>query len=209
MSTASTFGNVGFFGLPLIKALFPNNPEVACYSCIFVVTMNIFVFTLGVYALTADKKYISIKSAVTNPAFIGMLIGLPIYIFSGVNYMPTPMVTSINLLATMTTPLCMIILGIRLSAMDFKKLFTSPFIYGICAVKLLVFPLFAYAVVYFMPLDPVFKYSILILSGTPCASVILTLAEMHHSERELSANCILLSTILCLITLPLLALLIH
>ena len=65
------------------------------------------------------------------------------------------------------------------------------------------------ALVYFLPVDPVLKYSILILSGTPCASVILTLAEIHKSERESSANCILLSTLLCLITLPLLALLIH
>ncbi len=209
MTTASSLGNVGFFGLPLIKALFPNNPEVACYSCIFVITMNIFVFTLGVYALTSDKKFISIKSAVANPAFIGMLIGLPLYIIDFYKFLPTQAVTSINLLGTMTTPVCMIILGIRLSAMDPKKLFTTPFVYFICGMKLLVFPLFSFALVYFLPVDPVLKYSILILSGTPCASVILTLAEIHKSERESSANCILLSTLLCLITLPLLALLIH
>jgi predicted permease len=64
--------------------------------------------------------------------------------------------------------------------------------------------------VYFLPFfDNTFKTSILILSAVPCASVILNLAEMHHAEEEIAANCVLVSTLLCFITIPLMTLFIN
>ncbi len=207
LTIGSVLGNCGFFGLPLIKALFPENPEVACYSSIYVISMNILVFTAGIYCLTQDKKYISVKSALVNPAFLSLIVALPLYLTGGSNYLPSVLVDSINLLGKMTTPMCMFILGIRLATMDFKKLFTNPFVYLVCCGKLVVFPLFAYLLVFFLPLPHSFKASILILAATPCASIILNLAEIHGKETEMSANCILLSTILSIFTIPVLALL--
>ena len=75
------------------------------------------------------------------------------------------------------------------------------------SIKLVVFPLFCYALVYFLPVPPVFRGSMLILGATPCASVILNLAEMHHNGQRLAASCALLSTLLSLLTIPLLSLL--
>ncbi len=208
LTIGSVLGNCGFFGLPLIKALLPQNPEVACYSSIYVISMNLLVFTAGIYCLTQDKKYISIKAAVMNPTFFSILVAIPLYIFSASTWLPDLAKDSIGLLGKMTTPMCMFILGIRLGTMDFKKLFTNSFVYFACVGKLIVFPLFAYACVFFLPLPAPFKASILILAATPCASIILNLAEIHGKEQEMSANCILLSTILCILTIPFMALLI-
>jgi predicted permease len=47
----------------------------------------------------------------------------------------------------------------------------------------------------------------LILGATPCASILLNLAEMHNSGQNLAANCALLSTLLSMLTIPLLSLL--
>jgi len=113
---------------------------------------------------------------------------------------------AVNLLSSMTTPLCMIILGVRLSTVRFMSLFSKPFVYIICLGKLVVFPLFCYLTVAFLPLPFSFKASVLILSAVPCASVILNMAEIHHAETELAANCVLISTLLCFITIPLLTL---
>ena len=209
LTIGSVLGNCGFFGMPLIKALLPNNPEVACYSSIYVISMNILVFTAGVYCLTTDKKYISVKSAIMNPATLSFFVALPLYILHGSDFMPGLVKDAISLLGKMTTPICMLILGIRLATMDFKKLFTSPFVYLICAGKLIIFPLFVFALVFFLPVPTSFKASLFILAGTPCASVILNLAEIHHKEAEMSANLILLSTLLCIFTIPLLSLLIR
>ena len=109
----------------------------------------------------------------------------------------------LSLMGSMTTPLCMMILGIRLATVDIGALFTRPFVYLVCLGKLVVFPLFCYAVVRLLPVPESFRASLLILSAVPCASIIFNMAEIHNRETELSANCVMLSTLLCLLTIPL------
>lgn len=207
LTIGAVLGNVGFFGLPIVKAILPDNPEVMCYSSVYVVSMNFLVFTMGIFCLTNDKKFMTIKSAILNPAFFSLIVALPLYIFGVRQYLPELLLGGISLLGSMTTPLCMIILGIRLATVSFRKLFTRPIIYLTCALKLLIFPLFCYFAVYFIPLEFSFKASILILASAPCASIILNMAEIHNSETELAANCVLLTTLLCFITIPVLVLL--
>ena len=205
---ASVLGNVGFFGQPLIRALLPNNPEALCYSSVYCITMNLLVFSMGVYCLTGNKKYMTIKAAILNPSTLGFCIGLPIYIFGLGKYIPDMLINSVDLLGRMTTPLCMLILGIRLATVPLKRLFTRPIIYVLCVSKMILFPLFGFLLVYFLPLSEAFKASVLILSAVPCASIILNMAELHHSETELAANCVLVTTLLCFLTIPIMTLLI-
>ncbi|MBE6600249.1 MAG: AEC family transporter [Ruminococcaceae bacterium] len=201
-TVASAMGNVGFFGLPIVRALLPGNPEVMCYSAMYIASMNLIMYTVGVYFLTRDKKFMTPKAAILNPMMLGMAIGLPLLIFGLGAYIPAPFTTGIKLVGDMSAPLCMIILGIRLATVKFKKLFERPFVYLTCLGKMLLFPIFCYAAVFFLPLDFSFKASILILSGTPCASVVFNFSEMYGADPELSANCVLLSTLFCFITLP-------
>ncbi|MGN1234467.1 MAG: AEC family transporter [Christensenellaceae bacterium] len=207
MTIGCVLGNVGFFGLPVIRAIFPDNPEVACYSSVYVISMNLLVFTMGVYCLTGDKSFVSVKNALFNPTMLGLVVGLPCFLTGARAYLPEMLVSGVNLLGNMTTPVCMIILGIRLASVSFRGLFLRPYVYLICLGKLIIFPLFCYLAVCFLPLPETFKASVLILSGTPCASVILNMAEMYHGERELAANCVLLGTMFCLFTVPLITLL--
>lgn len=208
VTVGSVLGNVGFFGLPIVKALFPANPEVMCYSAMYGISMNLLIFTVGVFFLTKKKEYMTPKAAVINPASFALAVGLMCYIFGLSGYLPRVLFDSIDLLGVMTTPLCMLILGIRLATVPFGKLFLRPTVYLTTLGKLVLFPLFCYGAIYFIPgLSDVFKASVVVLSATPCASMILNLAEMHHSETELSANSVLVSTLLCFITIPLLVLL--
>lgn len=206
LTIASVMGNVGFFGLPIIRALMPDNPEVTCYSSVYIISMNILVFTVGIYCLTREKKYMSLRAAVLNPSVIALLVALPLHFLSVGQYVPDVLMNAINLLSSMTTPLCMIILGVRLSTVKLSSLFSKPFVYIICLGKLVAFPLFCYLAVAFLPLPFSFRASVLILSSVPCASVILNMAEIHHAETELAANCVLISTLLCFITIPLMTL---
>ncbi len=208
LTITTTMGNVGFFGLPIVRALCPDNPEVACYSCVYVLSMNILIFTVGSFCLTEKKEYMTLKAGIINPTVPAFALGLVLYLLRVTPMIPTVLADSVSLLGRMTTPLCMIILGIRLGTISLPKLFARPFVYISSAIKLLAFPIFCYAVVYFLPLDVAFKSAILILSGTPTASVVLNLAEMYKSETELSAYCMTLSTLVCFLTIPLLTLLV-
>lgn len=207
LTIGSVVGNVGFFGIPILRALYPANPELACYSTVFTLSMNILIFTVGVFCLTGDKKYMSIKSAIFNPTVFSILIAFPVYLFGLKQYFPDVLSNAITTVGAMTTPLCMFILGIRLASAPLKRIFSRPIVYATAALKLLVFPLFCYALVYFLPFSDIFKAGILVLAGMPCASVLLSMAEIHKSETEMAANCQLVSTLLCFLTIPLLTLL--
>ncbi len=198
-------GNAGFFGIPIIKAILPDYPEVASFACVYIVGMNMLTFTIGAYCLTGDRRRMTFKKAFLNPSFVGLVVALLLYVANVKSVMPDMLLDAINLLNRITTPLCMIILGIRLASVSFKKLFARAYVYIICACKLLIFPFACLGIIYFLPFDPVFKAAIFILGGTPCASVMLNIAEMYEGETELAANCVLLSTLLCIFTIPLIA----
>lgn len=207
MQIASIAGNVGFFGMPILRALLPNHPEAICYVSMYSISMNLLAFTIGVFCLTRKKEYISLRTALCNPATFGLALSLLLYLTGANACIPDLLRDGISLIASMTTPLCMIILGVRLSTISLRELFSRPFVYVVCLLKLVAFPLFCYAAVYFLPLDTSLKASLLILSAVPCASVILNLAELHQTGQSLAANCVLLSTLLSIVTIPLLSLL--
>lgn len=213
MTVGAVMGNTGFFGLPVITALFgAEHPEVACYSVVFTVAMNVLVFTIGVFCLTNDRKYMSLKPAIFNPTSVGVVVGVLVYALSSrvtlsgfAAEAAAKLASSVSIISRMSAPLCMMVLGIRLASVSFKGLFTRPFIYVTCLLKLLAFPLFCYLLMLPIPVDKVFKASILVLASVPNASVVLALAEMHQSETELAANTLLVTTLLCFLTMPPLA----
>ena len=78
-----------------------------------------------------------------------------------------------------------------------------------CGLKLIVYPLFAYLCVLFLPfVSETFKACILVLSAAPTGAMLLSLAELHGCEQEMSANVVLLATMFCVATLPLMVLLV-
>lgn len=207
LTAGAVLANGGFFGIPVVTALFPGEPIVACYGTLYITGMNLLVFTVGVFLLTRDKKYISFRAALLNPTCIA--VAAAILLALGGIRLPSVAADAVTLLGKMTTPLCMIVLGMRLASASLKKIFTRPFAYIGSLLKLIVFPLFCYLCICFLPwFDDVFKISVLVLSACPSAAIILSLAELHNCEQELSANIILLSTLLSLFTLPLLLLIV-
>ena len=203
----SVMGNVGFFGMPIIRALLPNAPEVASYVAVFMLSMNILVFTVGAFCLTGKREYISLRCAFCNPTVIGFLIALPFYIFDIDSFLPQAVQNAITTVSSMTMPLCMFVLGVRLATKPLKTVIRQPVVYGISALKLLVFPVISYGIVTLLHLPYSFRAAILILCGTPCAAVILSLAELYNKETKLAADTLIVCTILSVLTIPLLSLL--
>lgn len=207
LTIAAPLGNVGYFGIYLVSAIFPDYPEATCYSMAYVISMNILVYTVGKYLITTDKKYVSFKNAFLNPCVLGGIIAILLYLLK--IDLPGVLGSAVSVLGAMTTPLCMIILGMRLAAMSFKKIFAQPFAYAVSAVKLIIFPFFAYLCVAFLPfVDDVFKSCMFALSAAPSAAIILSIAEYHGCEQELSANVLLMTSILCIITLPIMCMIV-
>lgn len=207
VNIAATLGNVGFFGLPLLRAILPGNALALCCATMFIVSMNLITYTLGIFLLTGEKKHVSVKSALINPATIGLAISLPFYFFGWGEHLPAAVNSTANAIAGMTAPLCMFIVGVRLASADFRKLFVKPGVYMAAGLKLIVFPLFCWAIAMALPLPSELRFTLVLLAATPCASHTLNFSEIYRVDPALAANCILVSTLFCFVSLPLFTLL--
>lgn len=202
-TVASVFGNCAFFGVPLLEALLPDTGAVI-FTNMYFVSMNLIAWTLACAVISRDKKYISLKKVVLNPAMLVTVVALPLFIF-GIK-MPAPLYGAVATVGKMTTPLCMIILGIRLGSMSLKKIFNVPSRYLTVLVKQVVFPLIALSVSFLLPFDGYVRQTFFILAACPVASIVLNFSEMLGEGQEDAACMVLLGTILCVVTMPLLLL---
>lgn len=210
MVLASAFGNVGFFGVPVLQFLFSDSDAhvAIAYSAVFIVTLNLMSWTVGSYLLTGDKKHVSLKRALINPQTVTLVISLPLF-FAGVSAgdLPDTINTVIDYLADMTAPLCMIILGMRFALAPVVQLFTDFRVYVASFIKTLVFPLLVYVVLMPFQMEEMLRVSLVLLSGMPAATINLNLAELYGADQKTAANSILMSTVLSIVTIPLLMLL--
>lgn len=205
VNIAAVFANCGFLGIPILEALLPTHPEAVAYSSIYTITMNLLGWSFGMYIVSLDKTYIKPRKMFLNPASIGLFISIPLFVFSV--SLPTQIEDMITLLGKMCTPLCMLIMGMRLATVKIKDIFCDGRQYLAVVLKQIVFPLVAFALLFFLPISPVLKQAIFILCACPVASVVQNYAELLGKGNDKAANMVLLGTIISIVTLPVMCLL--
>lgn len=202
---ASACGNVGFFGIPLLEALLPDYPQALAFSSVFSVTMNILMWTVGSFIITRDRKYMSARKILTNPTSIAMEIALVLF-FARIE-ITGPVANAITMMGRMATPMCMLVLGIRLALIPVRRVFVSPLQYLAVGLKMVAFPLLALIVCRLLPVERDFARCIYIIACVPVASVVLSFSEMLGEGQDIAANVMLLSTMLSIVTIPVMMLL--
>ena len=206
MTIATTFANCGFFGIPIIEALLGEAAsELIVYTTIFSLVMNVAGWTVGSAIISNNPKYMSVKKIFMNPATISVAVALVIFIFS----IPIePNISNmIGVTGRMATPLSMVIMGMRLGTMKMSSLFKDAKVYITVAVKMIVMPLVAFISVYFLPLSAGVKMTFYIISACPTASVVLNFSELVGEGQREAASMVLASTILSIVTMPVMMLL--
>ena len=210
MRFAMAFSNNGFLGIPLAVAVFSGNAQIQAIVIILNIITNLFLYTLGIYLISGDKNMISIKKALLNPVLIAFVLGIIFNAFGIAKAVPevTKYATHLN---NLVTPISMIILGIKLADIPLKSLFTSPFAYYVSAIKLVLVPLLAVLIA--VALKALFNLSNDIIMGffigfaMPTAGLASTFADNYSGDTKNAVIYTLSSTILSVITIPLLYLL--
>lgn len=204
--TAAVMGNCGFMGIPLLEALLPEYPQAVGFASMFFVAYNVLMWTMVSFIITRDKKYISLKKIFLNPSVIAM--GISLVMFFAKIRLTGQVGDVISLLSKMCTPLCMLILGMRLALVPIKPMFTSGVQYAAIALKLIVFPLAALAICSILPVEREFAVGIYILGCAPVGNMVLSFAELLGEGQDTAANVVLLSTLLSMITIPVMLLIV-
>lgn len=205
----SYLGNVGFMGIPVMQMLFPGNDDLVLYTAVYNIAFNAMTWTLGIYSVTGDKKSVNPLKIVLNPPTVATIVVLPLF-FCNVP-VPEQVVTPVQYLGNMTLPLSMIILGIRLADMHPLRLVNDLKTYLASAVKLVLSPLLCLGVLLavnaLVPIDRYVIVALYVIAAMPTASSVLNFAEMFGGDCDTAAATTLMSTLLCILTVPVLMLL--
>ena len=220
-TVATTFGNYAFMGIPILQNILPDFPDALACSAMCSLSINIVAWTAGCAVISQDKRYISIKKVLLNPATIGLAVALPFF-FTNVTpaelfqnlfgellgEMPGKTVEDmIMILARMSTPLCMIIMGMRLALMPWRTVFGRPALYAVIVIKQLLLPLLTFFILLFIPMRNDLAQAMLIMVACPVAAVVQNFAELLGEGQETGAGIVLLGTTLSALTIPLIVLL--
>ncbi len=98
------------------------------------------------------------------------------------------------------------IVGAHLARISFKDMFRSKPSYLVCLLKLLVAPAVALILVkLIIGGGTLFGTVIIMEAAMPCAMLSVILSERYHADVEFATKGVMLTTILCLITIPIVA----
>ncbi|MBR4072721.1 MAG: AEC family transporter, partial [Clostridia bacterium] len=196
---ALVFSNCSFMSLPLQEAVLGDTGVL--YGGAFITIFNIFAWSYGIVLMSGDKKYLSAKKIIINPGILACVIGMIIFI-SQIK-IPYVIYQPINYLAGLNTPLPMIIIGYHLANSDFIKGLKDKKALLAVAARLIILPLLAMGLFLLIGIKGDLLVSVIIFASAPTAAITTMFSAKFGGDTALSVNMVSVSTVLSLITMPL------
>lgn len=197
------YSNGGNLIVPIVGSVLGD--EWVVYSAAFVAVFNIFVWTHG-RGMFAKEDGIPWKKILLNVNIISVGVGLFMLVF---DYKFTGLASSvIASLADMVGPVSMIIVGMVLGGMKVQNIFSNNRIWGVICMRLIICPLVILLIMSLLPAesfvsggDTVMLVSFL-AACAPCAATINQFAILYSKNAEYASAINILSTLLCILTMP-------
>jgi predicted permease len=198
----TTYPNAGFLGIPLAQALLGN--DGVFYVVAFIVAFHIFAWTHGDalfgHAATGGRDNRLLK-VVLNPNIIATTLGLVCFLASW--QFPGLLNQAMGHVASMNTPLSMIVVGANLAAISMRSVFRDRGAWLGMLVRNLVVPLVFVAGFTLLPLDPVAKMATLIAIAAPVGAFVVMFSILHGRDARFATRLLTVSTLASIVTMPL------
>ncbi len=205
----TVFANIGFMGFPVLAAMYGNGALL--YGAVFQIPFNILIYTYGVAVLTrkpdacgkAELDRIEILKKIFNIGVIACIAAMLIYFLR----IPIPsfLQAFITNLGNLTAPLSMMIIGASLAQMPLKELFLDKKLLLFSMVKLLILPAVWMLMVNRVAEQEILRGVCLVMMATPAGSMTAMLAQQYGGDYETASRGVALTTVLSVITMPVLA----
>ena len=138
------------------------------------------------------------------PFVIAILVGL--LLFATRLQLPEILRSCVTTLAGLNTPLAMFTVGVYLAQTDFRKMFLKKELYLISAVRLLVIPAVSVLLLALLPAEMRQMKTVLLLAiSCPVGSNVAVYAQLHGKDYGYAVQTVILSTLLSILTIPLVA----
>ncbi|MBR1523962.1 MAG: AEC family transporter [Lachnospiraceae bacterium] len=197
--------NIGFFGIPVVKALFGD--EYVIYLIFYMLLFNVVAYTLGIYLAmpqAADGPKFSAKKIINTGTVISV-IAILLY-FAEVPIHET-VGNFFTYMGNACIPLSMILIGGSLAQLDLKEVFSDKEIYVYILIRNILVPAIGILILRMLPFDPVIVKICCLSTSMPIAALSGMLSEQYAHRGNYSNKMVAMSTILSVLTVPLLSLL--
>lgn len=204
-SGGGVYSNVIFMGQPLIMAMYGAEGLIFCVAVMF--TCNVFLFTVCsfLFGLGGENKKSfgrMMKDAFLNLICLSAIIG--VFCFVNSITLPAPIFDALLFSANTTVCLSMIYIGSLLAAANVREIFKDKIVYIFSFFTLIIMPIIS-KLVAGMFLDGMALNVLVVLMGTPAAAALPSFAELYGNDEKRASEYVFVSTILSVITLPLVA----
>jgi len=200
-----TYTNNGFLGLPIAAAIFGFDSQ----GFFLMVLGNIFTvmitFSFGI--LTVARNHASgrslkeiLKPMLNIPIFTG-LFGITLMLLD-VNF-PDAANGALKMLGDMVVPLSVLIVGAQLAGSHPGDIFLEKKYYWLSALRLIAIPGILYLLLTLFRIPPMAIFILVLTVALPSAALVVVFAEEYGKNTRVAAEIVLITTLLSLITLPL------
>ncbi|WP_102028991.1 AEC family transporter [Salirhabdus sp. Marseille-P4669] len=208
---ASSYGNTGFLGIPLLIAAFGQEALVPAAIATFM--YDVLLITFVIVSFELRKKHQTpilkrlLKTICFNPINIALLLGILVAMLK--IDVPLSVQVFCETLGNAAGPTALFALGfglVRDKGIPMEKIKISE-LSIILSLKLFVQPILAFLLIRFaFPLEETWAIALIILSGLPTGAMAYVFAERYKTLYEQMPKWILATTISSLLTLTILLL---
>lgn len=193
------FGNAAFLGFPICSALFGDIGVF--YASIFLAVQDAFVYTYGINVFQHRKIALKDLKSLLNPGLIAIVAGLVAF-FIQLDVPKLPM-SIIQGAGGITVPLALMVIGARLYGTRITEILADRPAVSVSLVKTLLVPAVFAAVLFLLPIPPLLKAVLIVEAAAPVQASSSAMARTYGGNSMLAAKAVFLSTIICLVTIPL------
>lgn len=195
---ATVCSNAGFMGNPIAESVFGSMGLL--YASIYLIPLRIVMWSAGVsyFTHTTDKKAL-IKRVATHPCIVAVYIGLFLMITQ--IQLPAFVTKTVSTIGSSTTAMSMFIIGSILAEVNVKTLISKvTLLYS--GLRLIIIPLVVFAGCMIFKVNPLLMGVSVVLAGMPAGTTTAILAAKYGGDEQFATKCVVLSTVLSLITIP-------
>lgn len=195
------FTNCGFIGFPIIESLYGKD-GLFC-GAFYLVGFHLFVWTWGMAILSRGRDDIKLtpRKIIINYGTIPCLIGFILFL---IPYpMPDFLVMTSDYLASLATPISVLITGALIATGTARDLLGRASNYMVCFLRLIALPVVVCIGLKLCGLSEFLIVFGTVMAAMPSASVITMFGEMYGINPGYASRIVGVTSILCVVTLPL------
>ena len=200
---ATVCSNAGFLGIPIIGGVY--GAMGTLLTSVLLIPQRVVMWSAGLSLFTRTDGKSVLKKLATHPCIVAVLIGF-VLMLGGNPALPGPLQKALSGASSANTCLSMLVIGSILAGAEHIDL-KDGMMWWYTLVRLVIIPLAVFAALLLLPVDPMVRGVMVLASGMPAGSTTAILAARYDGDAPFASCLVFVSTLLSLITLPVLCLL--